>query len=54
MDSFGFSYQVDLDASPNNLPGETYLKLRDTLDLNPPDKDWRALVRAVEDKYHIR
>ena len=54
MDNFGFSNQVDLDASPNKLPGDIYLKLRDALDNNPPDKDWRALVRAVEDKFHIK
>ena len=53
MNSFGFRDQIDLDGSPNNLPCDIYMQLRDKLDTNPPDKDWRALVRAVEDKYYI-
>lgn len=54
MDSFGFSSQIDLNGSPTYLPADIYLKIRETLDTNPPDRDWRALVRAVEKQYRIR
>ena len=53
MSNFGFRSQVNLDGSPHDLPFDLYRELREKLDRNPPDKDWRALVRAVEDRYYI-
>ena len=54
MSDFGLSPKIDPNGPVSTLSGSSFIALRDTLNTNPPDKDWRALIRAVEKKYRIR
>ena len=54
MSDFGLSTKIDPDSPVSDLPGKVFISLRDTLNTNPADKDWRALIRAVENKYKLR
>ncbi|KAH3829693.1 hypothetical protein DPMN_102921 [Dreissena polymorpha] len=55
MPALGLNPQIDFDGSINELPGNVFIKIRELLDRNPADKDWRALIRCVESnpKYKI-
>lgn len=53
MSKYGLK-SLDLDVALTELPGNIFQELCKQLDNNPEDKDWRALVRAVEDKYELR
>lgn len=50
---FGLNYDIDLNGSINELPAKTFITIREKLDTNPADRDWRALARVVENEYHI-
>jgi hypothetical protein len=50
---FGLKKGIDLNGAISRLPGKIYLELRDKLNTNPEDKDWRALAAAVEKEYKI-
>lgn len=52
--NFGLCSNIDPNGSINDLPGKTFFALRDQLDTNPADKDWRALARVVENEYKIK
>jgi len=54
MPTFGLNAKIDLDGSVRSLPGNVFLKIRDKLDTNPADRDWRALVRAVDQTFNIK
>jgi hypothetical protein len=51
---FGLKNGIDLNDSIVELPAKIFSELRDKLDTNPADKDWRALARAVEKEYRIK
>ncbi|KAL4227378.1 lymphoid tissue lymphoma translocation [Mactra antiquata] len=53
MSQYGLNTTIKLDGSVNDLPVDVFVKIRDELDHNPPDKDWRALACAVENKLVI-
>lgn len=54
MPAYGLNPSIDLEGCIRSLPANVFIKIRETLDRNPADRDWRALVRAVDQKYEIK
>lgn len=54
MSEFGLNTKVDPNRGLQYLPGDKFLKIRNQLDTNPSDKDWRALARIVDGKYSVK